>query len=1009
MGKRSRQKAVTRESASRLPVTWIGTQFTPHSLSYVNREICRRLVASGAVNLAAISPGPPDPGVAADPRNQALLRAVREAPARAGAVEVRHTWPPRFTPAPEHGAWVMIQPWEFGGLPQSWIEPMRGDVDEVWVHTTWLHDCYTASGVPEAKIRLIPLGVDHGLFRPQGPAFPFQDGVGFRFLFVGGTITRKGIDVALSAYFRAFTAADDVCLVIKGSGSRSYYAGSSIGAQLAELQRTHPSPPKIEYIDADLPHEDLAALYRTCDALVHPYRGEGFGMPIVEAMASGLPVIVTGYGACLDFCDEGNASLIPATLRPISGLEEPPAPIGYWWAEPDANALADIMRAVASDPGPSRVKAETALERVRPMTWDVTARLVLDRLKELGRTNPARHRRMLSAHANIDVEAARRTTIVVVVQDGAEQLTRCLEALIEHTPDDAYDVVIVDRGSDAATTDLLARLDGDVQVVPVGRDAGPAAARNAGLGRAEGRYVLFLDPAVEVGPGWLAPLVAALEADPDVVAVGGAPSAPVTATRTGPGRLALCFTSPGPGSRSVASLTGDLLIARRAALLDTGGYDDRLTEPSATVDLCWRLRSRGGQIIYEPGGQGARRAPTGSHQPDSRLERRWADRLEGRSRTGGGISPGRPGVNVVGFFHGEFGVAESARLLFDAIGRTGVDHVAIPLRGVAAREDFPFEGRTSPRPLFDTTIWCVNASWMGPTIPAELCGAGHSIGHWFWETDTLPDDHHAGFDHVDEVWAGSTFIQEAVQRVAPCPVYTVPPPTPTPAPPVASRAELGLPEDRFVFLFMFDYLSCMERKNPLGLIEAFRRAFAPGDGPVLVLKALNSRCDAANHARLVSAAAGHPDVWLVEDYLPSELNHALLAHADAYVSLHAAEGYGLTMAESMARGKPVIATAYSGNLDFMTPQNSFLVPYDLVTAPAGLPFSPGTRWARPDVDAAAHLMATVVIDPVLAGERARRAAADFATLHTPEARSRVVAELLRSSPARVRRASRRSA
>ena len=1009
MGKRSRQKAASRPAPGRPAVTWVGTQFTPHSLSYVNREICRRLVESGAVDLTAVSSVPADPLVAGDPGYRRLANRVRTDRPRAAAVEVRHTWPPSFSP-PESGAWVHIQPWEFGGLPGSWINPLRRDVDETWVYTTWLGECYAASGVPAEKIRLIPLGVDQSLFTPRGPVYPLASRSEFRFLFVGGTISRKGIEELVTAYCRAFTAADDVCLVIKGSGSASYYRGTSIGDELARLRRDNPAAPRIEYVDADLPHEDLAALYRSCDALVHPYRGEGFGMPILEAMASGLPVIVTGYGACLDFCDDSNAFLIPATLETIDMPDEPPAPVGYWWARPDVDALGEILRTVAGDPAAARVKAERGLARAREMTWDVTAGLVAERLCALADTEPVRQRRVRSAHADVEIEAPRRASIVLAVQDGVDQLTRCLEAVIEHTADSLYDVVIVDRGSHDATADFLARLDGDVHVVRAARESGVALARNAGLAAAAGRYVVFLDPAIEVGPGWLDPLVAALDADPDVAAVGAAATASVTGTRTTDGKLALYSTAAGPETaQAVSAVTGELLAVRRSTALDAGGYDDRLDEPSATVDLCWRLRARGGRIVSEPASAAKHRSPARTHlAPDARLERRWADRLDGRRRPHLSGPSTRPGVNVVGFFHGEFGVAEAARLLHDAVGLSGVPHVAIPLRGTAAREDFPFEGATSSTPLFDTTVWCVNGAWMGPTIPAALRAAAHSIGYWFWETDTLPDDHQAGFDHVDEVWAGSSFIQQAVQRVAPCPVYTVAPPTPTPSPPTVSREQLGLPADRFVFLFMFDHLSSMERKNPLGLVEAFRRAFAPGDGPILVIKAVNGERVPGNRAQLAAAAAAHPDIWLVEDYLPHDLNAALLAHADAYVSLHAAEGYGLTMAESMARGKPVIATAYSGNLDFMTPENSFLVPYDLVAAPPGGPFPPGTRWARPDIDAAAHLMATIVFDPATAAGRATRAAADFAALHTPAARARLVGELLRSSPAR-RRPARRSA
>jgi glycosyltransferase involved in cell wall biosynthesis len=173
-----------------------------------------------------------------------------------------------------------------------------------------------------------------------------------------------------------------------------------------------------------------------------------------------------------------------------------------------------------------------------------------------------------------------------------------------------------------------------------------------------------------------------------------------------------------------------------------------------------------------------------------------------------------------------------------------------------------------------------------------------------------------------------------------------------------------------------------ERKNPLAVIEAFSKAFTPSEGPVLVVKSINGDLRPLERDRVRLAAADRPDIVLIEDYLTKDERDALLSRADAYVSLHRAEGLGLTIAEAMIMGKPVIATAYSGNLDFMTEENSFLVPYEMTVVPPGCdPYAPGTPWADPDVDVAARLMRQVVDEPDLAAGKATVAKADIGRTH----------------------------
>lgn len=358
-----------------------------------------------------------------------------------------------------------------------------------------------------------------------------------------------------------------------------------------------------------------------------------------------------------------------------------------------------------------------------------------------------------------------------------------------------------------------------------------------------------------------------------------------------------------------------------------------------------------------------------------------------------------PGLNVTGYLHGELGIGESARLMVQALATTDVRYSTISVgRHLQSRQATEL-GRLAGAPQrFDLTLLCVNADQTGAALDTEpdLLRSRYRIGMWYWEVEDFPATMHGGFGHVDEVWVASDFVRDAVARHTSLPVVTVPPPLPQASAPTSlSRADLGLPEDRPVVLFSYDYLSTAERKNPVGAVEAFRRAFAPGEGPVLVLKSINADKRVGDAERLRLRVADEPDVVLMDTYLSADARDALVQHCDAYLSLHRSEGLGLTIAEAMAYGKPVVATGYSGNLQFMTPENSFLVPWTPTRIPEHCePYPAGSRWAEPDLDAAAAALRTVVDDPALATARGQRAAYDIRELHSPQvAGARIAARL----------------
>ena len=361
-------------------------------------------------------------------------------------------------------------------------------------------------------------------------------------------------------------------------------------------------------------------------------------------------------------------------------------------------------------------------------------------------------------------------------------------------------------------------------------------------------------------------------------------------------------------------------------------------------------------------------------------------------------SPDSPvGVNVAGYFRAELGVGETARQVVAALEKADMPVATVGLSASASRQEHEYETDTV-RPTFPVNLICVNADML-PTF-ADQVGPGfffdrYSIGLWWWETSEFPERFLRAFEPVDEVWVGSHFVADAISAVSPVPVVKMTMPVSMPEIEEFDRGDLGLPEG-FVFLFAFDYHSVFERKNPLAVVEAFGQAFPEGSGASLVLKSINSEHYPGEHGRLVEAAKGHRDIHVIDRYVTAAEKNAMFAGCDCYVSLHRSEGFGNTLAEAMHLGKPVIATGYSGNMEFMTPQNSYPVDYTLrpVGDDAG-PYPAAGEWAEPDVGHAARLMRHVFEDRREAAGRGRRAAEDLRRNHSAEAAGRAMAERIR--------------
>lgn len=295
--------------------------------------------------------------------------------------------------------------------------------------------------------------------------------------------------------------------------------------------------------------------------------------------------------------------------------------------------------------------------------------------------------------------------------------------------------------------------------------------------------------------------------------------------------------------------------------------------------------------------------------------------------------------------------------------------------------DFPFMDRVNAGRRHKASIFFLNADEMAPALHhmgTEILQGSYNIGYWAWELSTFPDAWLPALSFVDEIWAPSRFIQQAMAEKASCPVLWMPLAVEPASPARLRRADLKLPADRFLFLFFFDFRSYASRKNPWAAIRAFQAAFADGDARAGLVIKTNGMVDRPEEfqAFLASEEMRDPRIVLMDQVMDDQHIKELVRLCDAFVSLHRSEGFGRGLAEAMYMGKPVIGTGYSGNLDFMNELNSCLVDHVLVpVGPDAYPHGEGQLWADADVEMAAHFMRRLVDEPAFARAKGRRAAA----------------------------------
>ncbi len=1008
--------------------------FSPaSSYGIVNLNLGRALAARGhAVALVGLDIG--DAALADLARSSldaGTTVSVGE-PAEGPQVRIRQVWPPNWS---RRGAerLVVVQPWEFGSIPLSWLDGVA-EVDALWVPSEYAKRGYIQSGVDPSKVWVVPNGVEID----DLPARTRERGETTQLLFVGGTIFRKGVDVL----FAALDSLDDATLertsvLVKDVGADSFYANQSL---LAEAMSSHPRVGAITIVERrHLARRAILEMIANADVLVHPYRAEGFGLPVLEAMALGTPVIHTRGGATNEFCGPDESLLIPSSVR----LASSPL-VGPWvladqcyWYEPDVGALGELLGAVVNEDRATVAVAHAASRRARDWSWSRVAELAETALVGLceGSRPDDSLTRLVDDLERVLVDDAPSAAVLTRLAAIGDLTTAWRVARTVELRRDPRE-----RPALAAARERLAQL---VTTTPDVWSGGPYRALDAAYDPARAsRWGAFAyahdfegdDRATYAIAQYLAEYFAGCRSILDIACGQGS----MMRVLRGRGKRA-CGVEADPVL--VAALRADGFTVYEGFVpdvldtLDVGAIDgvflghivEHLEPDVVERVLAWvyeHLADQGIVVVQTPD----------FSSPGVGLENFWLDAthrrpypirllksllsaagfvpVEGGCRPLGDVAPldvmavaRRPPrvardapvraprgaalrVGHVALFHGDAGFSNASRSLFDhdALGVGGVDVVE-----VAVDEPTRTRPTTSLRDArdlaVDVAVLDVPAGWLGEV--SSHVRARYRIARTTFEALPVPSSLRRALGTFDEVWCFSHFDADvlAASGVARERLRVMPPGVEVTDALAARGGDAGRtprPEPGCHFLSVFHF---EPRKNPEALVRAFSRVAAATSGSELVLKLSGvSDEDVASWLRATLA----PDemrvvtgrVRVITSRVSPAALSALYLESDVFVLPTRGEGYGLPFLEALAHGRATICPDVGGHRDFCTPQNSLLV--RTTAQPAARADASGvfreSWWREVDVEDLAATMIEAATHPerlVALGEHGRRDAARF--------------------------------
>lgn len=321
----------------------------------------------------------------------------------------------------------------------------------------------------------------------------------------------------------------------------------------------------------------------------------------------------------------------------------------------------------------------------------------------------------------------------------------------------------------------------------------------------------------------------------------------------------------------------------------------------------------------------------------------------------------KEGINLIGNIKAETGLGQSCRLLANELNSSNYDFTIYHYNqlGNLSLEDNTWNHKISARLPYNINLIHINPHELGLAfiqLDKSVWDYRYNIAFWLWELEEFPEEWKPCFHCINEIWTPSEFISKSIRKKTNLPVKTIPYCVNVSIKHEYDRTFFHIPSDQFLFLTMYDHNSIVERKNPLGVFEAFKQAFKKDEDKIgLVVKINNA--DKEDIKIIQSAFDGYNNIYLITDTLDKDQVNSLIKCVDVFVSLHRAEGFGLVLAEAMLLGTPTIATNWSSNTEFMNQDISCLVNYSLKEIDKDLgPFKKGNRWADPDIKEAAIFM-----------------------------------------------------
>lgn len=323
------------------------------------------------------------------------------------------------------------------------------------------------------------------------------------------------------------------------------------------------------------------------------------------------------------------------------------------------------------------------------------------------------------------------------------------------------------------------------------------------------------------------------------------------------------------------------------------------------------------------------------------------------------------GMNIIGSAVGEYGMAKHAQVTLLA-----ADSVHIPACIIDHAGKDGTSSRVPPHLMNKTPLYSINVAAQNlDYFPNYIARSGqslkdcHNIYYGNWEYPDYPSTWKEIIKHFDEIWVPSKFTYQATAKAFDRQITHIPLSVSVSPEFAHDRDFFNLPQTTFLFLFVFDSSSWIERKNPLACVNAFKLAFPKGtESAGLVIKAKNIHSgdphSSKQWALIQEIAQSDKRITIIEKHYQDNVLCDLIQVCDAYVSLHRGEGFGFSIAEAMLLHKPAIVTNYSGNTDFTISDNSCLVNYELIPLPANYIDLVGmqTQWAEPDIEHAASFM-----------------------------------------------------